>query len=105
MEIDARAPVEREAPLEAEGAQGREPADTEAGRGSQVREALEAALSRTPLSRLAEPSEIASCVAFLASEDATYVNGQTLYVDGGKLSLNYVMKKEYLLAAKDLDEL
>ena len=69
------------------------------------REALEAALSRTPLSRLAEPSEIASCVAFLASEDATYVNGQTLYVDGGKLSLNYVMKKEYLLAAKDLDEL
>ena len=44
------------------------------------REALEAALSRTPLSRLAEPSEIASCVAFLASEDATYVNGQTLYV-------------------------
>lgn len=69
------------------------------------REALEAALSRTPLSRLAEPIEIASCVAFLASEDATYVNGQTLYVDGGKLSLNYVMKKEYLLAAKDLDEL
>lgn len=53
---------------------------------------LEMVLSRTPLGRLAEPHEVAACVAFLTSDDATYMNGQTLYVDGGKLALNYVIR-------------
>ncbi|HEV7208262.1 MAG TPA: 3-oxoacyl-ACP reductase FabG [Mycobacteriales bacterium] len=38
---------------------------------------------RTPLRRVAQPEEIASVVAFFASDDASYVSGQTLYVNGG----------------------
>jgi NAD(P)-dependent dehydrogenase (short-subunit alcohol dehydrogenase family) len=37
----------------------------------------------TPLGRLARPEEIASVALFLASEDASYVTGAELAVDGG----------------------
>jgi NAD(P)-dependent dehydrogenase (short-subunit alcohol dehydrogenase family) len=48
-------------------------------------------LSRTPLGRFGEASEMAGVAAFLASEDASYVTGQTIYADGGRLALNYVV--------------
>ncbi|WP_336055247.1 SDR family NAD(P)-dependent oxidoreductase [Nitratireductor sp. CH_MIT9313-5] len=48
-------------------------------------------LSRTPLGRIGEPKEIASIAAFLASDDASYVTGQTIYADGGRLPLNYTV--------------
>lgn len=51
-------------------------------------------LSRTPLRRVGEPSEIASVAAFLASNDASYITGQTIYPDGGRLSLNYTVPVE-----------
>lgn len=47
-------------------------------------------LSRTPLGRFGEAAEIAGVAAFLASDDASYITGQTLYADGGRLALNYV---------------
>ncbi|MEE8545049.1 MAG: SDR family oxidoreductase [Alphaproteobacteria bacterium] len=54
-------------------------------------EARRRVLSRTPMGRLAEPREIAAAVAFLASEAASYVTGQTVYCDGGRLALNYTV--------------
>ncbi len=41
-------------------------------------------LSRTPMGRIGDPSEIAGVAAFLASDDASYVTGQTVYADGGR---------------------
>ena len=48
-------------------------------------------LSRTPLKRLGEPAEVADAVAFLLSDAATYITGQIVYVDGGRLALNYTV--------------
>ena len=48
-------------------------------------------LSRTPLGRVGDPEEIASIAAFLASDEASYITGQTIYADGGRLGLNYTM--------------
>jgi glucose 1-dehydrogenase len=48
-------------------------------------------MSRTPIGRLGEPAEIAAIAAFLASDDASYMTGQTLYADGGRLPLNYTV--------------
>jgi len=48
-------------------------------------------LSRTPLGRIGDPSEIAAVAAFLLSQDASYVTGQTIYADGGRMPLNYTV--------------
>lgn len=48
-------------------------------------------MSRTPIGRLGEPSEVASVASFLASDDASYIVGQTIYPDGGRLILNYTV--------------
>ncbi len=52
-------------------------------------EAMKTVLSRTPLQRIGTPKEIADVVAFLASKKASYVTGETIYVDGGRLGMNY----------------
>lgn len=43
-------------------------------------------LDRTPYGRVARPEEIASAIAYLASDEADYVNGHTLFIDGGWLT-------------------
>jgi len=53
-------------------------------------EAMKMVLSRTPLGRLGDASEIGDVVAFLASDKASYITGETIYVDGGRMGLNYV---------------
>jgi len=55
------------------------------------REAKRRLLARTPLGRIGEPDEIAAIALFLASDDAAYVTGQTVYADGGRLGLNYTV--------------
>ncbi len=50
------------------------------------RDALSLRLPRLPLGRYAEPEEVAACVAYLLSDDARAISGQTLWVDGGYLA-------------------
>ena len=51
--------------------------------------AMARALSRTPLKRIGEAREIGDVVGFLCSAKASYITGETIYVDGGRLGLNY----------------
>jgi NAD(P)-dependent dehydrogenase (short-subunit alcohol dehydrogenase family) len=48
-------------------------------------------LGRTPMRRLGEPEEVAEVVAFLLSEAASYMTGEIVFVDGGRMALNYTM--------------
>jgi NAD(P)-dependent dehydrogenase (short-subunit alcohol dehydrogenase family) len=70
------------------------PGPTRTGMAASVwddEEALRPVLSRTPLGRFAEPDEQASVAAFLVSDDASFMTGETVYVDGGRLALNYTV--------------
>jgi glucose 1-dehydrogenase len=48
-------------------------------------------LTRTPMKRLGEPTEVANVVAYLLSDAASYTTGDTVLVDGGRMTLNYVV--------------
>ena len=54
-------------------------------------EAMKIAMSRTPLKRPGTAREIGDVVAFLCSKKASYITGETIYVDGGRLGLNYTV--------------
>ncbi len=54
-------------------------------------EALARVLSRTPIGRVGTADEIGNVVAFLCSPKSSYVTGETIYVDGGRLGLNYTV--------------
>ena len=50
---------------------------------------LEAAIARQPIKRMADPAEIAAAVLFLASDQASYITGTSLVVDGGHIAGPY----------------
>jgi 3-oxoacyl-[acyl-carrier protein] reductase len=60
---------------------------------------LDAILSEIPLGRMATPDEIAGTVLFLASDDAAYITGQTIVVDGGWSILGIHDRPDWLSAA------
>ena len=49
-------------------------------------------VNRIPLHRLGAPEEMAGAIRYLASPLASYITGQTIYPDGGRLALNYTMQ-------------
>jgi len=53
--------------------------------------ALARLMSRTPMRRLGEPAEVADAVAYLLSDASSYITGETLFIDGGRLALNYTV--------------
>lgn len=48
-------------------------------------------MMRTPMKRLGEPGEIADAVAYLLSDASSYVTGEIIVVDGGRMTLNYTV--------------
>jgi NAD(P)-dependent dehydrogenase (short-subunit alcohol dehydrogenase family) len=57
----------------------------------QSEQAKQKIMSRTPLQRLGEPDEVAQVAAFLMSDEASYLTGQIIYPDGGRMALNYTV--------------
>jgi NAD(P)-dependent dehydrogenase (short-subunit alcohol dehydrogenase family) len=54
-------------------------------------EARQRIMMRTPMKRLGEPGEVADVVAYLASDAASYITGEIVVVDGGRMTLNYTV--------------
>lgn len=54
-------------------------------------ENLNSILARTPMGRLGEPSEVGDIALYLASDYASYITGETIYADGGRLALGYTV--------------
>jgi len=48
---------------------------------------MEATLARIPMKRMGRPEEVSNLVAFLASDDSSYMTGSTVVIDGGYLSI------------------
>lgn len=55
--------------------------------GDMPKEDLEKLLAGIPLHRVGRPEEVSAAVVFLASDEASYITGSTIYVDGGWLAV------------------
>ncbi len=56
--------------------------------------AIAEAMANNPLGRNAKPEEIANAVSFAVSSEASFINGQTIIVDGGYTNVDSILKKE-----------
>ncbi len=67
--------------------------DTPLQRSGQSRspQMLQRVLSRTPLGRLGRPEEIADTILYVASPRASYITGECIFVDGGRIPLNFTV--------------
>jgi NAD(P)-dependent dehydrogenase (short-subunit alcohol dehydrogenase family) len=63
------------------------PGPTRTAGSAQLGDALDQLAARTPAGRVADPSEIASAVAYLVSDDASFIYGAALSVDGGRAAV------------------
>ena len=59
------------------------------------KEARKKILDRTPLGRIGQAAEIAAIASFLASNDSSFITGQTIYADGGRLPLSYTAEPRF----------
>jgi 3-oxoacyl-[acyl-carrier protein] reductase len=59
------------------------PVDTDLAQAVNTAESFQRMVSRTPLGRLGVPDDIARAIAFLAADDAAWITGQIIGVDGG----------------------
>ena len=65
------------------------------GDGMQApQELLELAKELNPLKKIGSYEEVAKTVLFLLSDDASYINGETITVDGGDMATSYILQKE-----------
>jgi len=55
------------------------------------KEVMHKMMSRTPMGRAGETREVARVAVFLASDDSSYITGQTIFPDGGRMALNYTV--------------
>ncbi len=62
--------------------------------GMVMDELVEATSSLTPLGRLGKPEEVANLVSFLISDQASFINGTTIILDGGYRNVDYMMMQE-----------
>ncbi len=65
---------------------------TEKATGPELLKYLETDFERVPMGRLAKPEEIAAVFAFLASDDAQFITGQNIIVDGGLTANLYIQE-------------
>ena len=69
---------------------GKRTADARSNRELELPGARENLVGHTPLGRLAQPEDIASVVRFLLSDEAAYITGTSLVVDGGMTAVGAV---------------
>ena len=61
--------------------------ESELERRREDRRALDRIVDATPIKRMGQPSEIAELVCFLLSDESSFISGQTMVIDGGRVTL------------------